>query len=794
MSCFVVRGPDAFQGDKFMKNTSLRTVMFLAAFGAATSLMLAAQDIVVAPATPVVPHVVKYSGAMPNAPAAASVVEVKFAMYAAQTGGDPLWSETQQVALDPQSRYAVLLGAKSPDGLPDALFSSGAAKWLGVTLAGAAESPRTLLSANAYALKASDAETLGGHPATDFALIPKDAKSNALSNITQIGGSNGVLVNGLATTTATGPTVALSLDGTYLGTLGAKYFAQIATANTFKGNQTIDGNLTLTGALTVDGTIVSTFLDGIAATLPTLKGNNSFSGTNAFSAPITFASAQTFPGTIKSVTASSPFTATTTSGAVNIALNPTALETDLNPLYARLTVADNFADSIEANQTAGLGYAAVMGFGVNGSAGTFGRSDTGYGIEGASSSGQGVFGYAGTPVAGSEGVLGSTGTELSNIYSEEAGVVYAGVWADTSSSNTSAIPAALFATSDSGYAGGFVNESTDFPALLVDNAGGADGLDASSEGGSAIVGTAEGAGNGVVGNADAPSAGLAGVKGVSATASDTGTAYVIYGAVWGDTGTSSTTVAPAWAIGVLGTADDSHAGVFLNTSTNGWSTLFIANYGTGGTGDSTPELFDTLMAVDKTGTCGVGNGSLSCTGQIKSLVSAGGSRTVETYAMQSPENWMEDFGSGSLANGKAVINLDPAFAETISRDGSYHVFITPNGDSRGLYVSAKSANSFEVRESGGGTSSLSFDYRIVAKRLGYEAQRLTDVTDTLARESARETMARNTGVKKPAAVRKVSPLEQALKTPHRRIVPSPAPRKQIAPKPVAATTHEVASR
>jgi hypothetical protein len=49
------------------------------------------------------------------------------------------------------------------------------------------------------------------------------------------------------------------------------------------------------------------------------------------------------------------------------------------------------------------------------------------------------------------------------------------------------------------------------------------------------------------------------------------------------------------------------------------------------------------------------------------------------------------------------------------------------------------ATSFEVRESGGGTSNLSFDYRIVAKRRGYEAQRLTEVTDRFKTEIARAT-------------------------------------------------------
>ena len=90
---------------------------------------------------------------------------------------------------------------------------------------------------------------------------------------------------------------------------------------------------------------------------------------------------------------------------------------------------------------------------------------------------------------------------------------------------------------------------------------------------------------------------------------------------------------------------------------------------------------------------------------------------------------MEDFGTGELERGVAVVKIDPAFAETVTADASYHVFITPNGDSEGLYVIRKTPTSFEVRESKGGTSSLSFDYRIVAKRRGYEADRLKDVTE-----------------------------------------------------------------
>ncbi len=54
----------------------------------------------------------------------------------------------------------------------------------------------------------------------------------------------------------------------------------------------------------------------------------------------------------------------------------------------------------------------------------------------------------------------------------------------------------------------------------------------------------------------------------------------------------------------------------------------------------------------------------------------------------------------------------------------YHVFLTPKGDSRGLYVSSQSATGFTVHEQQGGTNSLAFSYRVVARRKDVEAVRL----------------------------------------------------------------------
>jgi hypothetical protein len=83
--------------------------------------------------------------------------------------------------------------------------------------------------------------------------------------------------------------------------------------------------------------------------------------------------------------------------------------------------------------------------------------------------------------------------------------------------------------------------------------------------------------------------------------------------------------------------------------------------------------------------------------------------------MESPDVWFEDFGTAKLRRGRAVVKLDVEFAKVI-KHGDYKVFVTPEGECRGLSVRRKRAASFEVRELMGGTSSIAFSYRIVGRR------------------------------------------------------------------------------
>lgn len=120
----------------------------------------------------VVPRLIRFSGIVKDAegkPATGSV-QLTFSLYQFHDGGSPLWVETQSARLDSQGRYTVLLGAASPDGLPLDVFANGAARWLGVqpALPGIGEQPKVLLVGVPYALKAADAETLAGKPASAF--------------------------------------------------------------------------------------------------------------------------------------------------------------------------------------------------------------------------------------------------------------------------------------------------------------------------------------------------------------------------------------------------------------------------------------------------------------------------------------------------------------------------------------------------------------------------------------------------------------------------------------------------
>lgn len=211
------------------------------------------------------------------------------------------------------------------------------------------------------------------------------------------------------------------------------------------------------------------------------------------------------------------------------------------------------------------------------------------------------------------------------------------------------------------------------------------------------------------------------------TESGTGTTADGVG-LWGDAGASGGS--DTFQVGVLGTADDGTAGFFENNAPDFFSAALVAisDNATGYEFLAENSVSFGICTIDQ-------NADLSCSGTVSGVVPVdGGARQVTVSAIASPKNWFEDFGAGQLVNGVAVITLDSDFIQTVNTEMDYKVFPVPNGDCKGLYITHKAANSFEVHELGGGTSNVAFDYRITALRRNYENVRFADRTADMKKQ------------------------------------------------------------
>jgi hypothetical protein len=260
-----------------------------------------------------------------------------------------------------------------------------------------------------------------------------------------------------------------------------------------------------------------------------------------------------------------------------------------------------------------------------------------------------------------------------------------------------------------------ISANSTFPGLSANNFASGDGADG------VTYGTANSFGiKGV--NMSTTSNGLgAGVFGVEGSPSSSGAGRGSAG-VWGDAGSHGLS-------GILATADNASAFLGINNSV-GQPTLEIVNNASGG------SIFE---AMGTAGSCFIsGFGNLNCSGSKSAVVPVDhGTRTVALYAVESPENWFEDVGSSRLSNGSALVTLESTFAQTVNTESEYHIFLTPKGDCEGFYVNNETSTGFEVHELRGGHSNVAFDYRIMARRKGYENIRLADMTKSMPKPPGR---------------------------------------------------------
>jgi len=311
----------------------------------------------------VVPALTSFSGVLTdlNGKPLTGVVGIALSLYKEQQGGAPLWLEVQNVRPDKAGRYTVTLGSTSSEGLPTALFASGEARWLGVQAEGQAEQPRVLLLSVPYAMKAADAETIGGLPPSAFMLAGPAANSApsaatqsssltmaatapppAGSDVTTTGGTvnaiplfttatniqNSILTQTAATAINIAGKLNLPANGVATATSGKNSRSEDFVASAFNSSsaaavaQTFQLQAEAAGNNTAAPFGTLNLLYGSGTTAPAETG---FKINNK--GLITFATGQTFPGTGKgTITGVTPGTGLTgggTTGTVTLNLDTT---------------------------------------------------------------------------------------------------------------------------------------------------------------------------------------------------------------------------------------------------------------------------------------------------------------------------------------------------------------------------------------------------------------------------------------------------------------------------------------
>jgi hypothetical protein len=670
-----------------------------------------------------VPRLVNYSGTLTDGggKALTGVIGVTFALYEEQEGGAPVWMETQNVQADGSGKYTALLGATRNEGIPAEVFGSGQ-RWLGVQVQGQAEAPRVLMTSVPYSLKAVDAETLGGLPASAFALAGASAGTSAG---TSAGPATGTAGNG-----AFGASIA---PGRAVG--AADLAKPAATPAAVTGTGTA-GTVPLWSTTTALGNSVILQSSGNVG-IGRVSANAKFLAENSAGAGVVGASSSSTADTAIGVQGQDLETTGTTTGVIGVVASDAGTGVEGN---ANATTGATFGVVGNSASSAGYGVAGSVSATTGDTNGVFGQA--------ASDAGTGVWGNA---TATSGNTIGVSGTNASD----------SGIGVDGEASAATGGTVGVYGTvaSDSGYGVWGISTATSGTTIGVYGQGssaggyGVEGQNTASSGtavgvyGKAVSST----GVGVEGNATATTGETTGVAGIAAsdtgmgvsgaTTATSGETYGVAGGslssvgvgvygiaiaqssigmdfegttpsgVWGDTNSGTA--------GVLATAGDTVAFAGYNNA-NSQATLYVEN-------QTTAPTAVVLATQGSGGFCDIfTNGNLECSGSVGGHASVNNSREVSMYAMQSPENWYEDLGSGQLHNGAAVVTIEAEYAQTVNTGTEYHVFLTPKGDCKGLYVANETGASFEVHELGGGSSSIAFDYRIVAKRKGFENIRMAD--------------------------------------------------------------------
>jgi hypothetical protein len=359
--------------------------------------------------------------------------------------------------------------------------------------------------------------------------------------------------------------------------------------------------------------------------------------------------------------------------------------------------------------TATNGQAGVLGEDLSTSGvsnwGVRGTSSRGRGVQGTSISNVGVWGNS----TSANGVRGAS-TSANGVFGQTFGSSAFGVMGSTSVGKA-AVNGTVSSPSVVGVSGIANTEGTAIMGVANNEV----------EGQAAVAGVGHGIDPGLFGTSDR----YMGIIGETDSAGDAGV----------DAETSASGGVALLANSRNGT------GAILRTYRASTPALLLQNASSGGAGNPimiASNLSNDVMSLDEAGNLIV-SGSITSRGTPLVVRQSPFGQTVASYAASTTSPVIEDFGHARLTYGAAYVSIDRTFAATIDPRILYMVFLTPNADSRGLYVAGKSLNGFSVHENFGGRSSIGFDYRIVARPNGEKPLRLPSVAGPMITASTPRT-------------------------------------------------------
>lgn len=610
-------------------------------------------------AQPTVPRLVKFSGALASANGRplTGTVGVTFALYENQEGGAPLWMETQNVQADSTGHYTATLGSTRNEGIPADVFASGQGRWLGVEPQGELERPRVLMTSVPYALKAVDAETLGGLPASAFALAGTPGAASGHS------GSSIASPRTPDTRPQTAPDTTVGGTGTanHLAywsnstTLGSSVLYQSASKKVGLGTTTpttaFDVQTAATTAILGNATATSGSFNGVNGQTSSTGGQGVSGIATATSGSATGVYAQTSSPAGNALFAINNATSGYAFGIQGFSNSPSGVAIQGNATAP----SGSAVTGINSGTTGGAGVIgssnATSGFGVgvNGSSNSPGGAGV-FGINSAATGGNGVQGQSNAS-SGGNGVYGwtaGTGNGVLGVNGDTSGFAV-GVNGQTASPQGNGVNGLNVAANGGNGVFGISNATTGF-------ANGVDGQSASTSG------------NGVFGVNTATSGFANGVNGQSSSPQGNGVNGVNMAATGGNGGTFTSNATSGGGNGVYGqTSSTGGNGMFgTNLATSGFAVgvngQTASPQGTGVNGLNTATTGGNGGNFTSNATSGYANGVYGQSSSTNGNGVAGNATATSGFAIGVS-------GATNSPNGAGVFGLNNAASGGFGLDG-----------------------------------------------------------------------------------------------------------------------------